>query len=172
VEDYVVSPSIANDPIDGTMFMEHLEAAVATWEAAAQTDIFGSATVAEVDLDLIGNAPNGVNEVTFAFIQHASTLAFTTLWGVFSGPPDSRELTEWDMVFSNNGPWSPSQAFPWPYYYDLWNCAAHEFGHAAGLGHPSDTCTEETMYQFIYTEETKKRTLNAGDLAAIAEKYK
>jgi hypothetical protein len=38
--------------------------------------------------------------------------------------------------------------------------------------HPSDTCTEETMYRFIGMPETKKQTLEAGDLAGIAELYR
>lgn len=169
VEDYVVSPSIAN-AADGVLFMEQIEAAIANWEAAAGTDIFGSPIVGDVDLDLIGNAPNGVNEITFAFIQNPSTLAFCAIWGVFTGPPGSREFTEWDIVCRNDVAWSTTEPYP-GYHYDLWNCAAHELGHAAGLGHPSDTCTEETMYRFISAGETKKQTLEAGDLAGIAEKY-
>lgn len=171
VEDYVVSPSIANDATDGAMFMEQIETALANWEVAAGTEIFGSATVGDVDLELLGNAPNEVNEVTFAFIENPSTLAITFIWSDFSGPPDRREIFEWDTVFRLDVPWSTAEPYP-GYHYDLWNCAAHEFGHAAGLGHPSDTCTEETMYRFISAGETRKQTLEPGDLAGIAELYR
>jgi len=43
---------------------------------------------------------------------------------------------------------------------------------AAGLGHPDDSCTEETLYRFAAFGETKKRTLNTGDIAGINELYK
>ena len=49
--------------------------------------------------------------------------------------------------------------------------AAHEFGHSAGMDHPDDSCTEETMYAFSDEGETKKRTLNAGDIAGINKLY-
>ena len=55
---------------------------------------------------------------------------------------------------------------------DLLNIATHEAGHAAGLGHPDDSCTEETMYRFASSGETKKRTLHAGDIAGIVDLYK
>ena len=42
---------------------------------------------------------------------------------------------------------------------------------AAGLSHPGDTCTEATMYRFTQEGETKKRTLNAGDIAGIQALY-
>jgi hypothetical protein len=140
----------------------------ANWEVAAGTDIFGSATVGDVDLDLLGNGVNGLNEITFAPIENPSTLAFTVIWGVFTGSPDSREIIEWDAVYRDDVPWSTTEPYPG---YDLWNAAAHELGHAAGLGHPSDTCTDETMDRFISAGETKKQTLHAGDLAGIAAIY-
>jgi len=54
---------------------------------------------------------------------------------------------------------------------DFENIATHELGHAIGLGHPSSTCTEETMYAFASLGETKKRDLNAGDVQGIDGLY-
>ena len=54
---------------------------------------------------------------------------------------------------------------------DFENIAQHELGHAFGLGHPSDTCTEETMYRFASNGETKKRDLYDGDIAGIKALY-
>jgi hypothetical protein len=55
---------------------------------------------------------------------------------------------------------------------DLQNIATHENGHAAGMGHPGDSCTEETMYRFAGFGETKKRDLNYGDIAGVQALYK
>ena len=55
---------------------------------------------------------------------------------------------------------------------DFENIAQHELGHSFGLGHPSDGCTEETMYRFASEGETKKRNLNSGDIAGIKKLYK
>jgi hypothetical protein len=55
-------------------------------------------------------------------------------------------------------------------YYDLQNIAVHEFGHIYGLDHPNPG-RFETMYAYGYTGETLKRSLGAGDLAALAQLY-
>jgi hypothetical protein len=39
------------------------------------------------------------------------------------------------------------------------------------MGHPESSCTEETMYAYADDGEIKKRTLNPGDEAGIAELY-
>ena len=54
---------------------------------------------------------------------------------------------------------------------DYKNVAVHEFGHSLGLGHPDDSCTEESLYRFVAFNETKKRDLNAGDIAGVNELY-
>jgi predicted Zn-dependent protease len=54
---------------------------------------------------------------------------------------------------------------------DFLNVATHELGHAMGLGHPRDTCTEETMFAYATYAEMKKRDLNAGDIAGIRKLY-
>lgn len=109
-------------------------------------------------------SPDGDNEVEFENLGATNTIAYTIVWGIFSGPPRGRELVEWDAVFNT-------------YYFgatptmDYQNIATHEFGHALGLGHPDSTCTEETMYAYASSGETKKRDLEAGDIAGINELY-
>ena len=55
---------------------------------------------------------------------------------------------------------------------DVLNIAVHEVGHAGGMGHPDGTCVDETMYAYASNGETRKRTLNAGDIAGIKALYK
>jgi hypothetical protein len=54
---------------------------------------------------------------------------------------------------------------------DVLNIVAHETGHALGLGHPAYRCTEETMYAYATEGETKKQTLEAGDITGITTLY-
>ncbi|MEK0324046.1 MAG: matrixin family metalloprotease [Nitrosopumilus sp.] len=51
------------------------------------------------------------------------------------------------------------------------NIAAHKIGHVTGMGHPTDDCTEETMYRFAGAGETKKRDLNTRDITGIQRLY-
>lgn len=91
------------------------------------------------------------------------------MWGIFSGPPFARELVEWDQVYDDvDFAWSSTGASG---AMDFENIATHEFGHALGLGHPDNACTEETMYAYADYGETKKRDLNAGDIAGVAKLY-
>ena len=57
-----------------------------------------------------------------------------------------------------------------PNAMDFLNIATHEIGHAVAMDHPSDLCTEETMYAYADYGETKKRTLNAGDITGIGKR--
>ena len=97
------------------------------------------------------------------------TIAYTIVWGIFIGPPQGRELVEWDATFNTAylfGNFDGTATL-----MDYQNIATHEFGHALGLAHPDDTCTEETMYRFADFNETKKRDLNSGDIAGINDLY-
>jgi len=108
--------------------------------------------------------------VMFAAIDDPGVIAVTITWGVFSGPPSGRELVEWDQVYDDvDFAWGDADTNTSA--MDLLNIAVHEIGHAAGLAHPDLTCTDETMYAYAAEGETKKRDLNAGDIAGIRDIY-
>ena len=88
---------------------------------------------------------------------------------MFLGPPKNRVLVEWDQVYDQvDYDWSSSGEAG---KMDFENIATHELGHSVGMGHPSSECIEETMYAYAGYGETKKRDLNAGDIAGINGLY-
>jgi len=146
-----------------------MAASTDSWDSNVAFDVFGSEVAGTVDgADTV--SPDGKNEVLFADVSSSGAIAVTIVWGIFGGPPFARKLVEWDMVFDDvDFGWSTDGSAG---VMDFHNIAAHEIGHAAGLGHPGDSCTEETMYSFANFGETKKRDLNAGDIAGIKALYK
>lgn len=102
----------------------------------------------------------------------SNTIAVTTVWGIFSGPPQNRELVEWDQVFNTDYLWS-EDAIRSNTEMDYNNISTHELGHAVGLAdlYTSD-CSQQTMYGYASNGETKKRTLESGDINGVAKLYK
>lgn len=148
-----------------------------TWDEQVKFNIFGPRdTESRVD-GVDEEWPDEKNEILFGDIDDPDIIAITIVWGIFSGPLRDRELVEWDTMLNDYFTWG--NAGPTDEtglgnidVMDLQNIVTHEAGHAAGLDHPSDDCTEETMYPFAENGETKKRTLHTGDIAGIKKLYK
>jgi hypothetical protein len=168
-EPYIVNPT-NNDGVSWNAFTNALTAGMNEWESPISFDIFGNGTTVSSTLVADEVAPDGNNEVYFGTLDNSNTIAVTIVWGIFGGPPFQRELREWDMVF-NDPDYVWGDATINPTVMDVENITVHELGHAAGLSHPADTCTEETMYRFGAVGETKKRDLNAGDITGIQKLY-
>lgn len=154
------------------------ELSLNAWDDEVSFNVFGGRDTKKTVDGADTASPDGKNEVYFGDIKDPGVIAMTIVWGYFYGPPSSRKLVEWDAVFDDPG-------FNWgnagstsetslgdPSVMDYQNIATHEFGHAAGMGHPSDSCTEETMYRYSQMDETKKRTLYTGDRKGIVGLYK
>ena len=156
---------ITGGGIDSTL----TELSLNAWDSEVLFDVFGARDVSRVVDGADTANPDGKNEVEFAYLGATNTIAQTIVWGIFYGPPKSRELVEWDAVFNTAYPFGDATVNQ--SVMDYHNIATHEFGHALGLGHPESTCTEETMYAYAEFGETKKRDLNAGDIAGINELY-
>jgi len=141
-------------------------ASLDAWDTQVEFEIFGSQVGGSPD-GADSGSPDGKNEVMFDNLGETNTIAYTITWGIFSGPPSQRVLVEWDAVFNSDYPFGDAA----PGVMDYQNIATHEFGHALGLTHPSDACSEETMYRYADFDETKKRTLEAGDIAGLNKLY-
>lgn len=165
VEDYVYDTTVSENSISA------IEASFDTWQELGY-DIFGDRTVGVVDgVDTI--APDEVNEILFGDISQAGVIAMCTVWGIFGGPPKTRELVAFDIIFDNVD-------FTWGNadddmtVMDVQNIATHEIGHALGLAdlyESTEVVMEQTMYGYATQGETKKRTLAAGDIAGVQALY-
>lgn len=176
VESWVMNPANASS-LNGTDVFNTQVAALAKWEDAADGtvgsgpgfNIFGDGSVTSTALVADTSSPDNQNEVYFANISSSGAIAVTIVWGIFSGPPSGRKLVEWDQVYDDvDFDWSLTGEAG---KMDVDNIASHEDGHSAGMDHPDDSCTEETMYRFSQNGETKKRDLNTGDIAGINQLY-
>lgn len=176
VESYLIDP--ANDEgLDYSFIRSNLVLDINKWEDAADgnqdgittKDILGNETSGLVDgADTV--SPDGKNEVYFGDIEGSSAIGVTIIWGTFRGPPSGRELIEWDQVYDQTDfDWSPTGEMG---KMDFENIATHELGHSVGLDDLyTSGCSEETMYGYATEGETKKRTLEAGDIAGVADLY-
>ena len=167
-EPYVLDPR--NDDFSETLVANRISASLATWNTGAEFfTIFGAGALS-TGLTVDTSSPDGLNEVLFGDIDEPNVIASTIVWRT-AGPPQVREFVEWDMIFDDPG-------FMWgdapnvnSNIMDLQNIATHEAGHAAGMAHPDNSCTEETMYAFATEGEIIKQTLNSGDITGINQLY-
>jgi hypothetical protein len=168
LEPYIVDPS-NNESLSDSFVRSNLAGDIAKWEAAASYDILGSEINGVVDgADTVD--PDGKNEVYFGDISQPGAIGVTIVWGIFRGPPDLRELVEWDQVYDDaDFDWSSSGE---PGKMDFEAIATHELGHSVGLDDLyNDECSEMTMYGYADNGETKKRTLEDGDIAGVSSLY-
>jgi Matrixin len=149
----------SNAPVSS--MQSSMDAGIGAWESASGADIFGSGSP---DNSAHANTTaDGKNVVEFGNAGGGGIVAVTYVWG-------SRRtaIFEWDMIFGSNWGWSNGGSST---TFDFLDVATHELGHAAGLDHPANACTEETMYAYVDFGETKKRDLNAGDIDGINALY-
>lgn len=168
VEDYIVDPTNTRGLYE-KFVRDNLAGDIEKWEIVAGVDILGDEIAGTVDgADL--ESPDDKNEVYFADIDHEGAIAVAIIWGIFGGPPPFRELIEWDMVFDDvDFDWSATGEAG---KMDFENIATHELGHAVGLGDLyNDACSEQTMYGYADYGETKKQTLESGDISGIQKLY-
>ena len=164
--------------LDAGYIYDNLSTNIDKWEDAADGTIgntgsvdilgYGISTTSTLAADTA--APDGTNEVYFANISESGAIGVTIVWGVFGGPPRSRQLVEWDQVYDDTDfDWSAAGEAG---KMDFENIATHELGHSIGLADLyTDACANETMYGYAAEGQTNKRSLEAGDIAGVSKLY-
>lgn len=171
-EAWIVNP-VNSDGLSSPFILSNIENNIAKWEDASNgikgdsiyVNIMEGGSTTDATLTADSSSPDGANEIYFANIASTGVIAVTTTWySTFSG-----QIVEWDQVYDDvDFNWSSSGEAG---KMDFENISTHEIGHAVGMGHPSDSCTSETMYRYASNGETIKRDLNSGDVAGIDKLY-
>jgi hypothetical protein len=96
-------------------------------------------------------------------------VAVTTTWY-----DSNNKVVESDIIFNQGYLWFVSSTVSGGCVesvakYDVANVATHEVGHTYGMGHVS--ARFNTMYTYVYTGETLKRSLASGDKTGIINLY-
>ncbi len=161
---YVVHPDL-EATVPGAVF-----AGAEAWDAATSKELFSNDYVVDETATWDSDAPDGRNEFVFGNYPQEGVIGVAVVWGYFSGPPSSRKIIEFDVLFDTDFTWG--DAVIDPAVMDLQNIATHEIGHGIGLGDIYETaCSEVTMYGYSDFGEIKKRTLEQPDITGTQKLY-
>ena len=149
--------------IDRDAFINIVNASFGTWQGVGAATIsfqyLGLTNVKEPALDGENSILMG-REVSGNDVVGQSYIFYSTLDG---------HILDVDIVLNSSYPWSTEGQ---PRKFDVQNAATHEIGHFCGLDDLyADTDREKTMYGYMDFGETKKRTLDADDMAGLAIIY-
>ena len=149
--------------------LDVVSASVSEWDKNTLTDLFSSISVDDA-ANWDSTSPDGRNELSYGNYPESDVIGVTVVWGYFSGPPQTREITEFDILFDTDFTWGDATVNPT--VMDLENITVHEMGHGLGLDDIYDgSCNEVTMYGYSTEGETKKRTLESGDITGLQKLY-
>ena len=161
---YVIHPDL-EATVPGAIF-----AGAETWDDATSQELFNGYTTTDSTANWDNEVPDGRNEFSFGNYPAEEVIAVAVVWGYFSGPPKTREILEFDVLFDTDFTWGDATLDS--AVMDLQNIATHEIGHGIGLGDIYDSaCSEVTMYGYSGYGETKKRTPEPPDITGIQELY-
>jgi hypothetical protein len=109
------------------------------------------------------NTYDGINLVMFRNASGGSAIA-TTYWWTSGGRIIDADIVFWDGAFRF---YAGTTGCAGGFYIE--DIAAHEFGHALGLGHSASTAA--TMYPSTSSCSINPRSLDADDIAGIRLLY-
>jgi hypothetical protein len=149
----------AKEP-SGLSFSSALGTATSEWNNAAGTALLSVVPSGGGS----GPAQDGVSTAGWAKLVPKNVLAATWTW-----VNASNTIVEADTFFNTSHPWTTSTTCPTSAdgNFVVQDIATHEFGHSLGLSHYSDADAQATMYPSAPSDELRKITLTAGDVAAL-----
>lgn len=168
----VINPDNPDGLPDSFVF-DAVTAGAEAWDTSTSADIYGSYTEDhEATFDEHSWQTDRRNEIVFA-ADDPGIIAVTIIWGYFTGSWKSGGIVECDIRLNTYYDWGDGSSDA--NVMDVQNIAIHELGHVFGLGDLYNAgcfeCLEQTMYGYSDYRETKKRTLELGDVTGIRKLY-
>ena len=165
-ENLLVNPT--NSGMTETEVLSGIQSSAATWDNQTSASLFGNVTASSTaNFDTYAD---GQNEISFGNYSQSGVIAVTRIWGYFSGKPNSRYITQFDLMFDTDFAWGDAEVNA--ALMDLKNIATHELGHGVGLNDMyTSSCQEVTMYGYSNFGEITKRTLAAPDIQGLRILY-
>lgn len=149
-------------------YTEVLGESAETWDDATSTELFNSPE----ETSATTWYGNSVNDMLFGNYADAGVIAVTYTWGYWTGPPKSREIVEFDIMFDTDFSWGIVSDPDTDEFMDVQNIATHEIGHGLGLADLyNEADNQETMFGSADYGEITKRDLYKGDIAGIQSLY-
>lgn len=145
---YPVSIDVS-DPSFPSSWIGSLANSMSTWNAASSPFYFNSGASGH-KVKCANNGNNGIP--AFTIVSHSGS-----------------RILDCDITFNTYYNWSTSGGSG---AYDVQNVTTHELGHWLSLSDLyGGSDTEKTMYGYVSTGETKKRSLDTDDLNGINAIY-
>jgi hypothetical protein len=156
--------------LDEGFFISSITLAMDEWDKYSVTELFGDLRETNDYVSLDTDVRDYTNELVFSDYPEEGVIAVAYVWGIWGGPPRSREIVEFDIMFDTDYTWGDAGIDD--SLMDLQNIATHEIGHGLGLADLYESAANlETMYGYSSPGDTIKRTLYLGDIAGIQELY-
>ena len=165
---YVIDPD--NSSLPENFVTSAISAGAEEWDSWTTKELFNDTYTVVHDGSWDNDAPDDRNELLFGNYPQPGVIAVTVVWGYFSGPPSTREITEFDVLFDTDFTWGNADFDK--AVMDLQNIATHEIGHGVGLTDVYQTaCSQATMYGYSDYGDIIKRDLAQPDITGLQKLY-
>ncbi len=171
---YVVNPSGAPAGAE-----QEVIAAFEAWDKATGRELFSNDP--GVNYDSWWGQEDGKNNVSWQVLGSGSIIAGTWIWYLDKDNSGSMtagdEVIENDIVFNASMRWGidadgEGTGYALKRLFDVRNIATHEIGHVVGLDDLYDLSYRNiTMYGYAAKSETKKISLESGDILGAMALY-
>jgi len=167
--DYVINPS--GSGVDYGDVESALTQGFEEWDGVTLAEVFADPSVNPEAP--IGIALDDHNTISWALLSDPNIIAVTSIWYIPGKPP--RTIVQFDIVFNIYHDWGIDPDANDGIQIDamdIENIATHEAGHVVGLADLYEgKYSELTMYGYSDEGETKKRSLESGDILGAQKLY-
>ena len=168
---YVINPSGARG-LDQEAVVDEIKASLESWDAWVDVELYNNDPTIDTGATASTWRPDYKNVITWARLRRG-IVAVASIWYY----KDTGEIVDADITLNSRYKWGidpdgEDEGYVLTGAFDIQNVVTHEAGHWSGLNDLKDsTYSEMTMYGYTTYGETKKISLEPGDIAGVQAVY-